>query len=331
MKSLKNGLLVKITLILIIILLSIIIIKECKILGFCYTIINLISPIFFGFVFAWLIKPIMLYLNRHLNVIIASSITYVLIIFLVSLISYFALPIMIREIRELVALLMELYENIDPNLIKNMDLSTIGTKVFAWFNHAFTDIKNLVLNIFYAIFIGFFFLINHEKVSNFFAKRIPPKLIEEVSMNLKAYVRGTLIDTLVLFILTIIIFHFIKLPYALLFAILISLTNIIPYIGPYIGGIPSVLVAFGISSSLGFAVFGIVIVLQFIESMLIHPYIMSKALEINQILIMMSLIICGYFWGVIGMLISTPIISVIKTLYEYNKAHHLITWPILYK
>ena len=77
------------------------------------------------------------------------------------------------------------------------------------------------------------------------------------------------------------------------------------------------LVSLSVSMKLGLVVLIEVIILQFIESSFIHPYIMSKGLKINPIIILIGLIVFGYFFGIIGMLISTPLISVIKSVYEY--------------
>jgi predicted PurR-regulated permease PerM len=110
-------------------------------------------------------------------------------------------------------------------------------------------------------------------------------------------------------------------PYAFLFSIIISITNLIPFIGPYIGGIPAVLVATSINYHLGILILIIVTISQFIESSFIHPIIMSKSLKLNPITIIMGLIVFGYFFGVVGMIISTPLISILKTLYLYFKDH----------
>ena len=124
---------------------------------------------------------------------------------------------------------------------------------------------------------------------------------------------------LILFIFTSICFIFIKLPGSLLFALLISLTNVIPYLGPYIGGIPAVIVGLSISFKLGIITLIIIVILQILESVLLQPYIMSKSLKLNPILIIIGLIIFSHFLGIIGMIISTPLVSIIKIFYDYYK------------
>ena len=332
MKKLTKPLLIKVALILVNILLAIFIIKELQILRLIQIIITLILPILFGYTIAWLLKPIMLYLNRILgNVVFATGLTYLFVFMLIGTLGYLAFPVIAQEMQDLIGFLVDLFELVDPEYIENIDLSSIGTRVINWLNITINNIKDIILNLLYALFFGFFFLIYHRKVSAFFAKRVPTDLIYELSINLKAFVRGNLITTLVLFIISVTIFFFLDLPYFLLLAILISITNVIPYIGPYIGGVPATIIAFGISSNYGFIVLGTVILLQIIDNFLVTPFVMSRTLKINQIMIMLGLIFFGYFFGVIGMLISTPIICVIKTLYKYNKEHHLVKIPFLDK
>ena len=108
---------------------------------------------------------------------------------------------------------------------------------------------------------------------------MPSRLSLEITGNLRVFVKGTLLDTVILFIMSLITFSITGMPYALLFAIFTSITNVIPFIGPYIGGVPAILVSLSVSMRLGIIVLIEVMILQFIESSFIHPYIMSKGLK----------------------------------------------------
>ncbi|MDD2504970.1 MAG: AI-2E family transporter [Bacilli bacterium] len=331
MKPIKNRKLLNLLLFLSNIFIGILIIKEFKILDFCYTVIILIAPIFWGYALAWLIKPIMLYFNKRFKTVTSVGITYLLLIFLISLISYVTIPIIITEIKALIPQIGSIYKSLDSSLLEKIDISAFSTKVLLILNKYTISIKDSILTVFYSLFISFFFLIHHKSVSNFFLRKIPSDLINQLSINLKQFVKGTLLDTIILFVLSITSFYIVKMPYAMLFAILVSITNIIPYIGPYIGGIPAVIVAFNVSSNLGSLILIIIILLQTIESAMINPYIMSKSIKINPIFIIIGLIIFGYFFGVLGMLLSTPIVCIIKTLYLYNKEHKIVNWQVLDK
>ena len=79
----------KILLLLLITYLILLIIRMCNILEICCTIINLISPIFFGFAISWILKPIVLYLNKYISEKLSIPITYSILIVIISIISYF--------------------------------------------------------------------------------------------------------------------------------------------------------------------------------------------------------------------------------------------------
>lgn len=317
MIKIKDVYLKRILLILLIFLIVLIILKESKIIGFCSTILNLISPLFFGYVIAWLLKPVMLKFNKKFNTIISSIITYILLIVIIAFIAYFFIPIIIKEVKNIIPDVVDFYHNLPPKITDNVNFNELGKKALIVLNDCTSNIKNIILNIFYSLFISYYYLVSHKQVSSFIGQYFPSKLINEISLNLKAFVKGTLFDTLILFILTLICFWFVKMPYTILFAIIIAITNIIPFIGPYIGGIPAVIVAFSVNNKIGLIVLGIVLVLQFVESSFIRPIIMSKSMDLSPILIMMGLIIFGYFFGVIGMLISTPLVSIMKSSYEF--------------
>ena len=319
MNKIKNLKLLKIFLFLANILLLLIIVRECKITRTCFTIISLISPIFFGFALAWVIKPIMLFFNKKLSTYLSTILTYVLIILLIFLIGYVVVPIVINEVKNLLPFLKSYYYKLSPRIIDNINITEIGERLFKIAKSCTFNIKTFLLNAFYSLFMSFFFLTNHKSVTNFISKRIPARVSLDITTNLRLYVKGTILDTVILFIMSLIGFKIVKMPYIIILAIFTSITNVIPFIGPYIGGVPAVLVSMATSFSLGIKALIVIVILQFIESSFIHPYIMSKSLKINPIVILIGLIIFGYFWGILGLLISTPLISIIKCLYEYYK------------
>jgi predicted PurR-regulated permease PerM len=257
--------------------------------------------------------------NKKFNKVISTIFTYLILILIVGVLGYFFIPIVINEIKNLIPEVITLYQSLPANITNNINLSEIGLKVLKLINTCSSNVKMIVLNIFYSIFISYYFLIAHEEVSKFIAKYIPSSLICDISINLKAFVRGTILDTIILFVMSLISFSLIKMPYSLLFAIVIALTNIIPFIGPYIGGVPAILVAFSVSKEVGIIILGIIIILQFVESSFIHPIIMSKSLKINPIFIIIGLIVFSYFFGIIGMLLATPLVSIIKSIYLYYR------------
>jgi predicted PurR-regulated permease PerM len=111
----------------------------------------------------------------------------------------------------------------------------------------------------------------------------------------------------------------------LLFAIFCGITNIIPYFGPYIGGIPTVIVAFSISPMCGIIAAITIIIVQFIDGNIINPIVVGKATDIHPITIVIGLLVFEHYFGIIGMIIATPVIGAIKILFHFfNEKYGLI-------
>ena len=306
MVKIRNSKLLKLLIILVDILLLLVVIRECKITNFCCTIFKLVSPVIIGYVIAWILKPIVNKFSKNYSYTASTIICYFLIIIIILIFGYFLVPFITNESKHIIPMLENIYK-ID---VKQLSYKLINITI---------SVKDIILNLFYSLFISYYFLVDNKRVTRFIAKYTPSKLVNEISTNLRLFVKGTILDTVILFVMTIISFKIIKMPYVLLLSLLISITNIIPYIGPYIGGAPAVLIGFTVSKSVGIYALILVVILQFIESTFIHPIIMSKSLNIHPIIILIGLIIFGHFFGIIGMLISTPLVSIIKSLYLYYK------------
>lgn len=317
MKKVKNSKLLKLLIILVDVLLSLYLIKMCKITHFCCTILSLISPLFIGYVIAWVFKPLVNMLSSKLNIKVSYSIIllYIFLVLVLFLFCYFLFPFIINEIKNLIPVLREFYYMIPREYISNINIGKISSMVVS----VTINVKDIILSLFYSFFISFYFLRDNKMVTRVLAKFTPSSLINEISCNLRLFVKGTLLDTFILFVMTLVLFNIFNIPYALILSIFISITNIIPYVGPYIGGIPCVLISLSVSYKLAIVSLILVVVLQFIESSFIHPIIMSKSLNLHPISILIGLIVFGHFFGIVGMVISTPLVSIIKSLYIYYK------------
>ncbi|MCD8511664.1 MAG: AI-2E family transporter [Bacillus sp. (in: Bacteria)] len=140
-------------------------------------------------------------------------------------------------------------------------------------------------------------------------------LVKEIDHSLGNYIRGQLFVCIVVGVLAYIGFWIIDMPYALLLAVFIGLTNIIPYFGPIIGVIPVVFIA--LTESFQLVILGLVVnfIVQIIEGNLLAPVIVGKTLHMHPVLIIFALIVGGELGGVIGLIISVPILTVIRVIF----------------
>ena len=100
----------------------------------------------------------------------------------------------------------------------------------------------------------------------------------------------------------------------LLFGLFCGITNVIPYAGPYIGGAPAVIVGFSRGPVVGVLTLISIIIIQFLEGNFLQPVIMSKTTKLHPVTIIVGLLIFGHFFGIVGMVISTPLIAVLKSI-----------------
>lgn len=317
MKNINIKLGLTILIYLLVALSVIFIIKLLKITGICCLIISILSPLFFGYIIYWILFPLIEKIK--FNKVLSTSILYILIVLMLFLILINIIPLIIKDIKDIIPTIRYyIYHNrLLYKIYINLNMKNIISTSIKKMNYCINNIFSIVINIIYSFIFGFFFLISKKK-RNYF-KFIPNKLKNNISKDLRLYLKSILIDTIFMFISFTVSFYFIGLPSPLLFSFFCSITNIIPYFGPYIGGIPAILIALTKSFKLGLIITITIIVVQIIENSIIQPIIVSKTVNLNPIIILIGIIIFSHFFGILGMIISTPVLLVIRNIINYYK------------
>lgn len=328
----------------------IIVLKEVKALPFILTVLKVISPLFIGLVIAWLFDPIVTYLNKKgLRRGFGAAICYVGFLGILIIIISALIPVLSDQINEFVTSTIpslfdtsknwinDIFEkfngvdSFDANMMKNelfMKLETIATSITSSLPDTLVNfVKSLFSGIGtfgISLIIGFYLLLDYDKNADTLYSLIPKRYREEtkkvltaINKPLKKFVNGSLIDCSVIFIITALGFSIIGLKSPLLFALFCAITNVIPFAGPYIGGAPAVLVALTQSTTVGIAVLIFIVIIQALEGNLLQPLIMSKATKLSPVTIILGLLVFGHFFGIVGMVLSTPIIGALKELVNF--------------
>lgn len=322
--------------------------KETNILHFIWVILKVVAPLFIGIVIAWLFNPFVNWLQtKKINRTLGTFITYLIIILVIVIILGTFIPLLTNQIKEFIKIAPDVFNSLKIWLINILDhfdnssfvdIEDIKEGIFEKINTVVTDITNelptAIINgissffsgmgtVLLSFIIGFFLLLNSDN-SKQIQKVIPKKIQKDteelfgnVNDSLRKYVKGAVIDCTAVFILSSIGLWAIGLKAPFLFGFICGLTNIIPYLGPYLGGFPAALVGFTQSPTVGILTIVVVVVIQTLESNFLQPYIMSKTTKIHPITIMLGLLIFGHFFGIIGMLISTPVLASIKTIFHF--------------
>lgn len=322
----------------------VIIFKETKILNILKTIIKVVSPLFIGLLIAWLFDPFVKWLEKKkIKRFWGSVITYVLIFLCLFLVIYSLVPLLIDQTQDFIKTVPEVVDEVKDwasDVFKHLSkMGLDGVKMKSQFMTYVNDItsnitttmpKNFIgfvskmisyIGTFIlGLIIGFFLIVNFDsssKLFNFIPKKYRKEtvnILDKVNISLRSYVRGAIIDCTIIFILSSIGLWICGLKAPVLFGLFCGLTNIIPYAGPYIGGAPAVLVGFTQDPLIGIFCLIVIFVIQFLEGNFLQPYIMSKTTKLHPVTIILGLLLFGHFFGIIGMLISTPIIASVKTI-----------------
>ncbi len=327
---------------------GLILLKEIGILSFLGTILKVLMPLFIGILIAWLFSPtVKFFMKKKLNRFFSVIIVYAILLGIIGLVLGMLIPTLSDQVKDFVNIIPTAFETVKgwfdgvfdtlskidgfditgvrDNIFKSIEtygtnlVSTLPTTIFTTVSSLLSAVGVFLLG----LIIGFYILISYENVIDVF-EFLPNKIRKDaknvvtvVDSSLRKFLRGILIDASLLFVVSAIAFWLVGLKAPLLFALFCAITNIIPFIGPYIGGVPAVIVAFSQSTTLGIAVLITIVVIQLIESNLLQPIIMSRSTKLHPVTIMIGLLVMGYFFGIFGMLISTPVITIIKSIYMY--------------
>lgn len=140
------------------------------------------------------------------------------------------------------------------------------------------------------------------------------KIIDLLEVRLGGWARGQLTLMLVIGVTTFIGLTLLGVPFALPLSIIAGLLEIIPYFGPVIAAIPAVLIGFGISPLIGFSAAALYFLIQQLENYLLVPKIMEKSVGVNPIVTLLSLAIGFRLAGVIGIIISVPVVITVQAI-----------------
>ncbi|MCI8589402.1 MAG: AI-2E family transporter [Clostridiales bacterium] len=125
---------------------------------------------------------------------------------------------------------------------------------------------------------------------------------------------GKIFDSLIIGILTFVVMTLFRMPYSALIAVIVGVTNIIPFFGPFIGAIPSVFIVLIADPIMAIWVLVLIIVIQQLDGNIIGPKIIGNTIGLGSLWIVVSIIVFGNLYGVVGMIIAVPLFSILYKL-----------------
>lgn len=338
-----------IALLLLIVLVTEIIVKW-NLFVFIIDLFKILVPLLIGFIIAWLLDPIIKKLTKQkMGRIPATILVYLIIIIVLTGVIALIVPNIGSEIKDLVTQIPSSINDIEvfidniadrinefgidsevarKEVFSNLTSfsSKITTNLAQYVLYAGKSIVSIVGTIGLSLIVAIYLSFDFDKLRLKLKKILPKKwqknymdLTHRLDDILRKYVSGVLLIMFLVFITQSIGFAIVKLPAPLIFALFCAITDVIPYFGPYIGGIPAVIVGFTISPTVGISTLITIVIVQTLENQFYQPLIMGHAMQIHPVIIIVGLLFFGHYLGLVGMIFATPLLATAKILINFIK------------
>lgn len=307
-----------------------------------------LTPVFLGIILCWISTPLTnklrkIGLSKNLSAILSLILIFGLIIVVFSMI----VPIFISQFSNLIKDFPSIYDDIvdklNPFLNENLNIDAnikhfneIISKdiildnldnILTYSISTLQSVFSVLVTIGTTIVVSFFMVKDmdkfKERIIMFFSRNGKGgktyKMLSEIDAAVMSYVKGTILDSIIVGILTTIVCLILGLDYAIVFGILITILNLIPYIGALLSELIVALYALTVGGPI-FAIvtFACLLLVQIIDANILQPNIIGKSVNLHPVVVIGGLIVFNLLFGIVGMIIAMPILAILKIIIEYK-------------
>jgi predicted PurR-regulated permease PerM len=241
------------------------------------------------------------------------------------------IPPVLSETILFIEKLPEIIKNLNPSILKYIQIQEISKYMPDFANQLVSIVGNVFSNtllVFLTLFFSYYLLANERVIDETFIQGFLGRHINEEKIHntlrvlhsaqgrLAAWFWGELTLMFAVGLFSYIGFSWIGIRYALPLAVLAGIFEALPSIGPTFVAIIAIFIGFGQSPVIGFAALAVSFVVQQVENYFLVPYIMKKAVGLNPIITMLSVILGMRFGGPLGALLAIPTYVLIESIYR---------------
>ena len=315
--------------------------------------ISLITPFVIGGAIAYLCNPICDFLERKtllprglLSIIIISSIILILFLIVFSIVPILineassfksSVPRLIASSKSLIDSIANgnnkqidvIFDNIQKYLTQTteaFDSGQIITKFGSFLLGTINGLTGFIMNLVFVVMTAIYVMTDYHVFSKQFKEVLPKKyssdillLLNEYNKIIRIYIRGLLISAMFVALFSALGFKVLNLEYAILLGVFCGIFNVIPYIGPYLGALPAIIVGLGQDPKLVIGIIIVVLVVQQIDGNILTPKVQGKGLNLHPLSILITIAIFGNLFGIVGMVLSIPVLAMLKTTFVFIK------------
>lgn len=317
---------------------------------------SIISPFIYALVFAYVLNPVMKLFEKKLKLkrSLAILATYLLIVGLIVIGMIFIVPNIVESIISItseVPKYMEIVQGWINKLLENENIysmvqdsgltqnltsisSKLGQILINLLEGSVSSIASTTMNIVkiaFGFLISIYVLADKEKFKNGIKTVMYMVLKKERTETCLQWIRtynrmigiyiGTkAIDSAIIGTLALIGLLIMRAPYAILIALVVGITNMIPYFGPFVGEIVGAFIGVFVSPTMAIMIFLYLLALQQFDAWYLDPKLIGNKVGLGPFYIILAVTIGGGFFGAIGMLLASPTMATINILYEKKVA-----------
>lgn len=190
-----------------------------------------------------------------------------------------------------------------------------------------SSLNSMISVVLYCILVPlmtFFFLKDSGRISTWGATFLPSnrslvkRVWGEVNSQIGNYIRGRIIEIVIVSIVSVVTFSLFGLPYAVLLGVLVGVSVIVPYVGAVLVTIPIVimsLISWGWSAHLAYAMLAYVIIIV-LDANLLVPWLFSETMDLHPLAIIIAVLVFGGIWGFWGVFLAIPLATLVKAILE---------------
>lgn len=319
--------------------------------------VSIISPFIYAFAIAFILNRPMMWFERTLfkdkkkKRIFSVALTFTIAISLISVLMVLVLPQIGLSIAYLVEAMPGFIQSVSQTAMEVMEQihlnSRLSRQVQEMWNNIGTGIMNFTVSVLPGVvnvsigignaviksimstIIAIYMLASKDRLKfqikkffyAYFSRNFAEETFELGRMSntiFSDFIIGKMIDSTIIGIIAFIGMLFIYPDYAVLIAIIIGVTNMIPFFGPFIGAIPSIFILLILSPFASFVFLIFIIVLQQVDGNIIGPKVLGSSLGLSPLWILVGIIVGNGAMGFLGMIIGVPTFAVIYNLVSRN-------------
>ena len=272
-------------------------------------------------------------LNRTFAILLVLTVFFIIFLYIVLTI----VPIFTKQVSSLIDFLLKNQGKLQDNFFEflernNIDLKSslisskdiIVSNVIKVLSSSFSLISSTFSLLFMTPIFTIMLIFSYDNIENG-VKRVLRNmdredliiLIKNMDETIGKYILVTALDSMIVGVVSFIIFYFLKMDYSMLFSVIIGFGNVIPFIGPFIGLIPAILYAFTKSFKLVIFIVVLITIVQTIEANIVKPWLTGKSVEMHPITTLLVVLIGGALFGIGGAFIAIPVYIIVKLTFLF--------------